>query len=66
MVEIFNGFAILINLIPFIFYIFCFYFTLTFFQHLKSGQEHLQKRSKILAVVSLAIALLAPMIIWFL
>ncbi|AWE09257.1 hypothetical protein DCE79_07665 [Lysinibacillus sp. 2017] len=57
------GNAIWFTIIPVVFYISCFYFTLTFFQHLKSGDTQLQKSSKLFAVLSLALALLAPTII---
>jgi hypothetical protein len=38
----------------------CFYFTLTFFQHLKLGDERLIKQSKLAAVFCLALGLLIP------
>lgn len=37
-----------------------FYFTLTFFQHLKSNDERLAKQSKLAAVICLALGLLMP------
>lgn len=40
--------------------IICFYFTLTFFQHLKSDDERLIKQSKIAAVFCLALGLSIP------
>ena len=38
----------------------CFYFTLTFFQYLKSDDERLVKQSKLAAVICLALGLLIP------
>ncbi|QBQ07095.1 hypothetical protein E2C16_07915 [Sporosarcina pasteurii] len=38
----------------------CFYFTLTFFQYLKSDEERLVKQSKLAAVICLALGLLIP------
>ena len=40
--------------------IICFYFTLTFFQNVKSGDERLMKQAKLAAVICLALALLFP------
>lgn len=40
--------------------VFCLYFTLTFFQNLKTGDERIIKQSKIAAVVCLALGLLIP------
>ena len=37
-----------------------FYFTLTFFEHLKSHDGRVRKQSKIAAVICLAVALLLP------
>ena len=48
------------GLISPIMFIGCFYFTLMYFQHLKSGDERLIKQSRLAAVVCLAIALLVP------
>ncbi|QUG43751.1 hypothetical protein KD050_05790 [Psychrobacillus sp. INOP01] len=42
------------------FIILCFYFTLTFFQHLKHSDARLTSQSKIAAVVCLAAGLLIP------
>lgn len=39
-----------------------FYFTLTFFEHLKSEDGRLRKQSKLAAVICLALALLLPAI----
>lgn len=44
----------------------CFYFTLTFFQHLKLGDERLTKQSKLAAIVCLAASLLLPVLSPFL
>ncbi|MFF2753006.1 hypothetical protein ACFVR1_04505 [Psychrobacillus sp. NPDC058041] len=38
----------------------CFYFSLSFFQHLKTGEERLIKQSKFAAVFCLAMSLLIP------
>lgn len=43
-----------------ILFISCFYFTLTFFQHLKMNNEHATKTAKWAAVGCLAIGLLVP------
>ena len=42
------------------FIILCFYFTLTFFQHLKQGDERIISQSKLGAVICLAASLLIP------
>ncbi|WP_277587150.1 hypothetical protein [Psychrobacillus antarcticus] len=42
------------------FIILCFYFTLSFFQHLKQGDARLTRQSKLGAVICLAISLLIP------
>ncbi|MFD1032646.1 hypothetical protein [Metaplanococcus flavidus] len=36
------------------------YFTFTFFEHLKSGDDRLRKQSKTAALICIAIALLIP------
>jgi hypothetical protein len=38
----------------------CFYFSLTFFQHLKSGDERLINQSKFAAIFCLAASLVIP------
>ncbi|MFS0576967.1 hypothetical protein AB1K83_15105 [Sporosarcina sp. 179-K 3D1 HS] len=38
----------------------CIYFTLSFFQHLKSGDDRLINQSKLAAVIFLVLALLIP------
>ncbi|MCM3584853.1 hypothetical protein M3182_03720 [Mesobacillus maritimus] len=38
----------------------CLYFTLTYFEHLKQGDERLIKQSKLFAVISLFLALGVP------
>ena len=38
----------------------CFYFSLTFFQHLKIGDERLIKQAKFAAVLCLAMSILIP------
>lgn len=40
--------------------ILCFYFTLTFFQHLREEDKRAIKQSKIAATICLALALLIP------
>jgi len=52
--------GIFTNTITFILIIFCFYYTLSFFQHLKGGDEKVIKKSKRAAVICLAIALALP------
>ena len=42
------------------FIVLCFYFSLTFFQYLKLGDERLIKQSKLAAVLCLALSLLIP------
>ncbi|OZI10474.1 hypothetical protein CEW92_16720 [Bacillaceae bacterium SAS-127] len=49
-----------IGILSTIFIILCFYFSLTFFQHLKSDNERMINQSKLAAVICLAIALLVP------
>ncbi|WP_274310196.1 hypothetical protein [Solibacillus daqui] len=56
------GSVLWLSLMPPIFYICCLYFTLSFFQHLKSGEEAKIKKAKLGAVISLSIALLLPSI----
>lgn len=51
-----------IGILSTIFIILCFYFSLTFFQHLKSDNERMINQSKLAAVICLAIALLVPTI----
>lgn len=38
----------------------CLYFSLTYFEHLKNGDDRLIKQSKSFAVISLALALIVP------
>ncbi|MGE7624118.1 hypothetical protein ACQKMD_14010 [Viridibacillus sp. NPDC096237] len=54
-----------ISILSAIFYVLCFYFTLTFFQQLKSNDDRLIKQTKIAAVVCLLVALLAPSLYGF-
>lgn len=49
-----------ISIISTLFIPLCFYFTLTFFQHLKKDDERLIKQTKLAAVICLALALLVP------
>ncbi|PAQ15748.1 hypothetical protein CD798_05280 [Bacillaceae bacterium SAOS 7] len=60
-VDVF-GSANWIGILSTIFVILCFYFSLTFFQHLKSDNERMINQSKLAAVICLAIALLVPAI----
>lgn len=43
----------------------CFYFTLTFFQHLRLKDERVVKQSKLAAVICLALGLLLPVLYGF-
>ncbi|MCH7323307.1 hypothetical protein LZ480_15635 [Solibacillus sp. MA9] len=56
------GATLWFSVIPAIFYICCLYFTLSFFQHLKFGEETKIKKAKLGAVISLTLALLVPAI----
>ena len=38
----------------------CLYFSLTYFEHLKFGDDRLIKQSKLIAVISLVLALMVP------
>ncbi|ART77167.1 hypothetical protein B4U37_14410 [Sutcliffiella horikoshii] len=49
-----------LGLLSMILITFCFYFSLTFFQYIKLGDERLIKQSKLAAVYCLALALLIP------
>ncbi|RLQ92310.1 hypothetical protein [Falsibacillus albus] len=49
-----------LGVVSIILMVFCFYFTHSFFQHLKSGEVRLIKQSKIAAVIFLALSLLLP------
>ncbi|QTD43563.1 hypothetical protein [Sporosarcina sp. Te-1] len=49
-----------LSVLSMFFYIACFYFTLTFFQHVRSDDKRLAHQSKIAAVVCLAPGLLIP------
>lgn len=54
------GTGIWFNIITKLLIVACLYFTLTFFQYLKEGDERLIKQSKTAAVVCLGAALLSP------
>ena len=41
-------------------FVVCLYFALTYFEHLKHGENRLIKQSKIVAVISLMLALMVP------
>ncbi|WP_100404087.1 hypothetical protein [Bacillus sp. FJAT-42315] len=56
------GWANWIGILSTTFTILCFYFSLTFFQHLKSDNERMINQSKLAAVICLALALLVPAI----
>ncbi|WP_400195323.1 hypothetical protein [Lysinibacillus telephonicus] len=56
LIETGNWFSIISKLLI----VSCLYFTLTFFQYLKEGDERLIKQSKAAAVVCLGLALLIP------
>lgn len=57
-----SGLIYWLTFIPPLFYISCFYFTLTFFQQLKVGDETRIKKAKIGAILSLILALFIPSI----
>lgn len=50
-----------IGILSSILIILCFYFTLSFIENLRTGDERVIKQSKISAVVCLTLALLLPM-----
>ncbi|MCM3454783.1 hypothetical protein M3685_12710 [Heyndrickxia oleronia] len=52
----------LIGIISTILIIFCFYFTLTFFENLHKGDERITKQSKLAAIICLALALIVPIV----
>ncbi|WP_078816733.1 hypothetical protein [Sporosarcina newyorkensis] len=54
-----------IGMLSTILIIICFYFTLTFFQSLRSNNERLAKQSKLAAVTCLALGLLLPVLYGF-
>lgn len=49
-----------IGIVSIVLIILCFYFTLTFFEHLRKGDERISKQSKIAATICIALALLIP------
>lgn len=61
-VNQFNPFILLSVITP-LFFVLCLYFTLTFFQHLKSGDARRMKQAKIGTITSLAIGLFLPTLI---
>ena len=54
------GSANWMNIVAMIFLVLCFYFTLMYFQYLREADERLIKQTRLVAVICLAIALLAP------
>ena len=52
--------VIWVGIVSTVFFGTCLYFSLTYFEHLKKGDEHLIKMSKLLAVGSLILALVIP------
>lgn len=52
-----------IGLISVILFIFCFYFTLTFIEHIIKGDKRISKQSKIAAIICLALGLLFSLIL---
>ena len=54
-----------IGMLSTILIIICFYFTLTFFQHLRLNDERVVKQSKLAAVICLAIGLMLPVLYGF-
>lgn len=60
------GFAsYFLNIIIILCWVACFYFTLTFFQQVRTGEERLIKQSMLAAVCSLALALILPIVMTF-
>ncbi|MEK4700021.1 hypothetical protein MKX47_10525 [Solibacillus sp. FSL R7-0668] len=57
-----SGLVYWLSFIPPLFFISCFYFTLTFFQQLKVGDETRIKKAKMGAILSLILALFIPAI----
>ena len=61
--EQFNSFgtnAIWVGIVAAVFFGTCLYFSLTYFEQLKKGDEQLIKQSKLFAVASLLLALIIP------
>jgi len=56
----FFGLGNWLTILPVILFVACFYFTLTFFEHLRKGDDRLAKQSKLTATICLALALLIP------
>ena len=54
---------IIFGLLVAVFYVLCFYFTLTYFQSLKKTDERVTNQMKFAAVICLAVALLLPAIL---
>lgn len=54
-----------IGIISTVCWILCFYFTLTFFENLRKGDERVTKQSKIAAIIFLSLALLLPVVFNF-
>ncbi len=54
-----------LGILSLILIVLCFYFSLSFFQYLKLGDERLIKQSKLVAVFCLALSLLIPAIFNF-
>ncbi len=51
-----------ISIILILFIVLCFYFTLTFFESLRKGDERIIKQSKFAAIICMAIALIIGII----
>lgn len=60
--TIFMGVGNWLGILSLILIVLCFYFSLSFFQYVKSGNERLSKQSKSVAVLCLALSLLIPAI----
>ena len=58
----FFGLGNWLTILPVILFIACFYFTLTFFENLRKGDDRLAKQSKLTATICLALASLIPAI----
>ena len=51
-----------LTVLPVILIVACFYFTLTFFEHLRKGDERLARQSKLAATICIALVLLIPIV----
>ncbi|WP_299094240.1 hypothetical protein [uncultured Metabacillus sp.] len=51
-----------VGIISLLLIVFCFYFTLTFFENLYKNDERITKQSKLAAVICLGLALFIPIL----